>query len=200
MNTQDRLRQGQIWLCVWPSWHHHGIMLLLFPSPSCRILQCELFSEYGSGLSAHRQTLWRSFQRSASRSFARPASCAGTSHRDSREREPDISISQPRTHVAEPGNSRGGSSVGIGGDLPNLRFGVCPYLLWVIPDLAKDASFSMADYENRDQNEGVQSFFEKRKPAFRANLDDNPPSNVPWWTEVDTGRRPKARKTGSSKL
>ncbi|EPS29534.1 hypothetical protein PDE_04484 [Penicillium oxalicum 114-2] len=55
-------------------------------------------------------------------------------------------------------------------------------------------------FGSADQNEGVQSFFEKRKPAFRANLDDNPPSNVPWWTEVDTGRRPKARKTGSSKL
>ncbi|KAJ5493481.1 Enoyl-CoA hydratase AFT3-1 [Penicillium diatomitis] len=45
-----------------------------------------------------------------------------------------------------------------------------------------------------DQNEGVSSFFEKRKPTFSANLDDNPPSNVPWWTEVDTGRNPKAKK------
>lgn len=46
---------------------------------------------------------------------------------------------------------------------------------------------------DRDQKEGVQAFFEKRKPNFRANLDDNPPLNVPWWTEVDTGRNPKAK-------
>jgi hypothetical protein len=46
---------------------------------------------------------------------------------------------------------------------------------------------------DRDQKEGVQAFFEKRKPNFRANLDDNTPLNVPWWTEVDTGRRPKAK-------
>lgn len=46
---------------------------------------------------------------------------------------------------------------------------------------------------NRDQKEGVQAFFEKRKPNFRANLDDNPPLNVPWWNEVDTGRKPKAK-------
>ncbi|KAJ6123445.1 hypothetical protein N7512_005910 [Penicillium capsulatum] len=43
-----------------------------------------------------------------------------------------------------------------------------------------------------DQKEGVQSFFEKRKPNFRANLDDNPPPNLPWWSQVDTGRSPKA--------
>jgi hypothetical protein len=49
-----------------------------------------------------------------------------------------------------------------------------------------------------DQKEGVGAFFEKRKPNFRANLDDNPPSHLPWWTEVDTGRAPKAKV--SSKL
>ncbi|KAJ5305898.1 hypothetical protein N7508_004913 [Penicillium antarcticum] len=44
-----------------------------------------------------------------------------------------------------------------------------------------------------DQKEGVSAFFEKRKPNFRTNLDENPPANVPWWTEVDTGRNPKAK-------
>lgn len=43
-----------------------------------------------------------------------------------------------------------------------------------------------------DQKEGVSAFFEKRKPNFRANLDDNPPVRLPWWTEVDTGRAPRA--------
>ncbi|KAJ5115339.1 hypothetical protein NUU61_001098 [Penicillium alfredii] len=43
-----------------------------------------------------------------------------------------------------------------------------------------------------DQKEGVAAFFEKRKPNFRANLDDNPPPSFPWWNEVDTGRQPRA--------
>jgi hypothetical protein len=51
-----------------------------------------------------------------------------------------------------------------------------------------------------DQKEGVGAFFEKRKPNFRANLDDNPPVHMPWWTEVDTGRAPKAKSKASSKL
>ncbi|KAJ5239360.1 hypothetical protein N7468_003979 [Penicillium chermesinum] len=44
-----------------------------------------------------------------------------------------------------------------------------------------------------DQKEGVGAFFEKRKPNFRANLDDDPPQNVHWWPQIDTGRSPKAK-------
>lgn len=51
----------------------------------------------------------------------------------------------------------------------------------------------------RDQKEGVTSFFEKRKPKFQATLEEDAPPNFPWWTEVDTGSRPKAAK-GQSKL
>ena len=49
----------------------------------------------------------------------------------------------------------------------------------------------------RDQKEGVGAFFEKRKPVFRATLEDDGPVNFPWWTEVDTGSRPKAAKKDS---
>ncbi|KAJ5887633.1 hypothetical protein N7495_007674 [Penicillium taxi] len=52
--------------------------------------------------------------------------------------------------------------------------------------------------KNPDQKEGVAAFFEKRKPNFKADLDENIPANVPWWNEVDTRRKPRA--TGSSKL
>jgi hypothetical protein len=51
----------------------------------------------------------------------------------------------------------------------------------------------------RDQNEGVTAFFEKRKPNFKATLEEDAPPSFPWWTETDTGSRPKAAK-GQSKL
>ena len=49
----------------------------------------------------------------------------------------------------------------------------------------------------RDQKEGVGAFFEKRKPNFKATLEDDAPVNFPWWTEIDTGSRVKAGKSGS---
>jgi hypothetical protein len=49
----------------------------------------------------------------------------------------------------------------------------------------------------RDQKEGVGAFFEKRKPNFKATLEEDGPVNFPWWTEIDTGSRPKAGKKGS---
>ena len=50
---------------------------------------------------------------------------------------------------------------------------------------------------NRDQKEGVNAFFEKRKPNFKATVEEDAPPNFPWWTEVDTGRRPRAGKIES---
>jgi hypothetical protein len=42
--------------------------------------------------------------------------------------------------------------------------------------------------------EGIKAFFEKRKPSFKAALEDDAPPSFPWWSDVDIGRRPKASK------
>lgn len=43
----------------------------------------------------------------------------------------------------------------------------------------------------RDCQEGVQSFLQKREPKFSATLETDGPPFYPWYTEVDTGSRPR---------
>ncbi|KAJ6121201.1 Enoyl-CoA hydratase AKT3-1 [Penicillium sp. IBT 18751x] len=51
-----------------------------------------------------------------------------------------------------------------------------------------------------DYQEGVDSFFEKRKPVFETDPRDNSCPEYPWWPELNISHEPSASKDKSSKL
>jgi len=55
-------------------------------------------------------------------------------------------------------------------------------------------------FANKDCKEGVQSFMEKREAKFSATLEEDGPPLYPWFTEVDTGSRPRLDRAGKPKL
>lgn len=46
-------------------------------------------------------------------------------------------------------------------------------------------------YVGRDSKEGIESFMQKRKPDFKATLEEDAPSAWPWWTPIDVRVRSK---------
>ena len=56
-------------------------------------------------------------------------------------------------------------------------------------------------FGSKDNEEGIKSFFEKRKPKFEGTMLEDAPSAYPWWQPVDTSNRPKPGPVGGkSKL
>lgn len=56
-------------------------------------------------------------------------------------------------------------------------------------------------FGSRDNNEGINSFFEKRRPQFKGTMADDAPPAYPWWQPVDITYPPKAAAAAkSSKL
>ncbi|KAH0827730.1 hypothetical protein AYO21_08901 [Fonsecaea monophora] len=49
-------------------------------------------------------------------------------------------------------------------------------------------------FGTRDNKEGVDSFFEKRPPVFKGNMQEDAPETWPWWPQIDIGTlRPGSR-------
>jgi enoyl-CoA hydratase/carnithine racemase len=50
-------------------------------------------------------------------------------------------------------------------------------------------------FGGRDNEEGIRSFLEKRKPEFQARFSNKAdvPSIYPWWTPVDVSKRDKSK-------
>ena len=58
-----------------------------------------------------------------------------------------------------------------------------------------DSSVIYGLFGKRDNEEGIRSFFEKRKPEFKAsfNVEEDLPEVYPWWSRVDV--RPISEKS-----
>ena len=52
-------------------------------------------------------------------------------------------------------------------------------------------------FGNKDNDEGVKSFKEKRPPNFRGKMPDDAPNVYPWWEPVAVASSAKASKPGS---
>lgn len=74
-------------------------------------------------------------------------------------------------------------------------------LMWRGPDSPEETHLLESGvlyhmFRGRDQKEGVSAFLEKRKPEFKATLEEDAPREYPWWSGVDIDPKTK----GESKL
>ena len=71
-------------------------------------------------------------------------------------------------------------------------------LMWRGPDSAEkghllDSKVIHGLFGNKDNEEGVLSFFEKRRPDFKGKMPDDAPSAYPWWEQVDIGYKARSK-------
>lgn len=55
-----------------------------------------------------------------------------------------------------------------------------------------DSRVIYALFGSKDNEEGIQSFFEKRVPQFEGAVRDNAPAAYPWWKPINIGKIPPA--------
>jgi enoyl-CoA hydratase/carnithine racemase len=64
-------------------------------------------------------------------------------------------------------------------------------MMWRNPGSAEkthllDSKILLDLFNGKDQQEGVDSFLQKRQAAFKGNMADNAPAVWPWWDPIDT--------------
>ena len=72
-------------------------------------------------------------------------------------------------------------------------------LMYRGPDSAEgthllDSNVIYGLFGSKDNNEGVQSFFEKRPPKFLGKMPDDAPNVYPWWTPINVAGGGRATK------
>lgn len=53
---------------------------------------------------------------------------------------------------------------------------------------------------DRDKNEGIKSFLEKRPPNFQGTMQQDAPGAYPWWEPVDVRSRARANSEAKPNL
>jgi enoyl-CoA hydratase/carnithine racemase len=84
----------------------------------------------------------------------------------------------------------------------NVSWALMRDLIWRGPDNAEqshllDSKILSGLFGSKDNNEGVNSFLEKREPKFMGTLGNDAPEAWPWWPRVDVVGRAKGKKGGS---
>lgn len=179
-----RAQRVQVRLRLRPPRHHHGVVLVVLSPAADRLLARHVPRLNGRRVPADLAAFRRAVCRVAGRPGRGAAARAGVGHRDRAECQPHGVDAEPGADVAWACVAGRGASARVEHYLPYVWGRVC-------------CSFSgrrgCAD-GCRDQKEGVTAFFEKRKPNFKATLEENGPANYPWWYEASIEQKAPAAK------